>query len=113
MGVSGAAARMAFDTAMAVGTCGPPITVMPTASKRRSGKQAARGIDEFAVDVAVDDVRAVAVLLERGREAQHGQRKARAALRGDGRIDEQEVASHDSFCAGHSQRMTCISIGKR
>ena len=34
MGKSARARRTAFETAIAVATCGPPITVTPTASKR-------------------------------------------------------------------------------
>ncbi len=32
IGVRGERARIAFETAMAVGSCGPPMTLMPTAS---------------------------------------------------------------------------------
>ena len=87
IGSAGRMARMAFDTAAAVGICGPPITVTPTASMPCVNGSACSG-DKVPIDVAVNNGRVVGTL-DSIRQAQHRQGKAGMPRLGDGRIDQQ------------------------
>ena len=59
IGIAGKRARMAFETAIAVRSCGPPMTLTPTASTCPPCQRAQCSRDEVAVDVAIDDRRCV------------------------------------------------------
>ena len=105
---------MAFETAIADSNCGPPMTVIPTAATEVSLTSAYGARDEIAIDVAVDDDRGV-LALERRRQAHDGEGKARMAVRGDRRVDEQDVlrSAHDGRSAGTSRNKVNLSLTKR
>ena len=75
------------------------MTVTPTAATEPLADGAQRRRDEVAIDVAVDDHRRV-LAFERRRQAQHRERKARVALRGDRRVDEQNTCAGMISCGG-------------
>jgi hypothetical protein len=114
IGTSGRWARMAEHTAIAEVSCGPPMTVTPTASTTPASTAAHRRGDEVAIDVAVEDRGAVPAL-ERARQAHHREREAGVAMLGDRRVDQQNTlrGAHESLCAGSTQRVSSISTGQR
>ena len=87
---------------MAVGSCGPPMTLTPSASTSPSRDRAQRAWRRSRGPrcrrACVDGV----TTLERGGKIQDRQREARIARRRHGRVDQQDVPAvvHESLC-GH------------
>lgn len=105
---------MAFETAIAEVSCGPPHDRHAYGADGPVINSAQRCGDKIAIDVAVQDGRRV-LALKRCGQAQDRERESRMGARRDRRIDEQNPlrCDHDSLCAGRTQRVSSISTGQR